>query len=1098
MNYIQASFNSGEWSPKLFARVDVKKYQSGAALLENFFIDYRGGASTRSGTRFVAETWQGPWDGGGPAPGHLVSSIDGEAVVGNQPSYATWSKIPTVNIHYKGTPPAKAPTITVVLSSLAVGLQYQGLVQVYDATIGKPYSVGEVLTFEGGLVVRVDTVRPIGYWGNPMVPNFTEPDLVTVQAMQSVSGPIGTVFPTFLYQLASTGSGSGARGVPLLPKASVHIDFGPAGFDIDQISGITLTDDTQPYPWIDVPLHITATAPIGPVVPPGPDPSPGGPVRLITFQISASTGYVLEFGNYYIRPIYNGAVLPVIIRSPYSSGELAKLKFAQNVTMMILCHPNHPPYRLDFLGPTNWTMAPCVFGSTISGPPGAWLSPAFATGQADLLSYYSYIVTAIDRNGQESLPSPPANGGPWQDIRIVAGSITIGWPGVTGAVSYNVYRAAVSYNAAVPAGVVYGYIGNTQGTAFIDDNISPDFSITPPVHHNPFQGSGYSLIGITLSSGGSYTQVPQVTIQGNGAGSGATAVATLGLTGSTEWSSTIGRGSGSLSVRPGQVYTARMLTTLLTGPSFNVKVTSAVDHGPNVNTVTFTYIAITAPINDDGTLATGHYVSTLMGADWLMSDQPVNIYMGVTSVTLTSGGSGYTNGAQVFFNPPGAAASAIVEGNDFVGNPTVPGFFQQRLVLAAPTQSPQTFFMSQPGNFFNFNTSTISQPTDAITATLVSGELNTIKSMVSQTSGLLMLTDRNSWIVTGGQGKGSAVSPASIVANAQSFNGASDVPPVVSNFDVLYVQSKGSSVRDSAYNVYADVFTGTDISVMASHLFYDRHIKEWAIAEEPFRMIWAVRDDGVMLTLTFMKEQEFIGWTHQVTSGNYESVCSVVETNTAIGMADCIYVVVNRGGARWIERVMERIFPNGAFDAWCVDAGVQYSGPPVTHFSGATHLVGKTVTGLADGKVIPPFVMGLGGAFDLPSAASKVTVGLPFTCKLQTLPLDLGDPTIQGKVKKISSVDLLTSETLGVKSGSAWAYLKPMKDFQVGQVSTMRTGLGSQVITDLVTGQGRIWLDPTTNVPGQVVVQQDLPLPATILGVVLDVTVGDGDARGSR
>ena len=41
----QASFNSGEWSPNLYARVDLQKYHSGAALLENFYVDYRGGAS---------------------------------------------------------------------------------------------------------------------------------------------------------------------------------------------------------------------------------------------------------------------------------------------------------------------------------------------------------------------------------------------------------------------------------------------------------------------------------------------------------------------------------------------------------------------------------------------------------------------------------------------------------------------------------------------------------------------------------------------------------------------------------------------------------------------------------------------------------------------------------------------------------------------------------------------------------------------------------------------------------------------------------------------------------------------------------------------
>ena len=54
----QASFNSGEWSPNLFARVDLAKYKAGAALLENFFVDYRGGASTRVGTEYITQAYK--------------------------------------------------------------------------------------------------------------------------------------------------------------------------------------------------------------------------------------------------------------------------------------------------------------------------------------------------------------------------------------------------------------------------------------------------------------------------------------------------------------------------------------------------------------------------------------------------------------------------------------------------------------------------------------------------------------------------------------------------------------------------------------------------------------------------------------------------------------------------------------------------------------------------------------------------------------------------------------------------------------------------------------------------------------------------------
>src|SRR6266436_1824227 len=66
-NVIQTSFNSGEWSPSLYAQVNLKQYHSGAALLRNFFVDHRGGATTRPGTRYVLQTF-----GGGNAVVRLI------------------------------------------------------------------------------------------------------------------------------------------------------------------------------------------------------------------------------------------------------------------------------------------------------------------------------------------------------------------------------------------------------------------------------------------------------------------------------------------------------------------------------------------------------------------------------------------------------------------------------------------------------------------------------------------------------------------------------------------------------------------------------------------------------------------------------------------------------------------------------------------------------------------------------------------------------------------------------------------------------------------------------------------------------------------
>ena len=181
-------------------------------------------------------------------------------------------------------------------------------------------------------------------------------------------------------------------------------------------------------------------------------------------------------------------------------------------------------------------------------------------------------------------------------------------------------------------------------------------------------------------------------------------------------------------------------------------------------------------------------------------------------------------------------------------------------------------------------------------------------------------------------------------------------------------------------------------------------------------MAWAVRDDGQMLTLTFLKEQEFIGWTHHITTnGKFKSVCTVTESTASAGNVDAVYTVVERvingHTVKYIERFAERAFPNGVADAWCVDAGLQYTGSPTTAFQGAEHLAGQTVTGLADGQIITPFVMPTNGQFTLPTPAAKVTVGLAYTCKLQTPALELGEPSVQGKVKKITAVDVRVSQT---------------------------------------------------------------------------------------
>ena len=333
----------------------------------------------------------------------------------------------------------------------------------------------------------------------------------------------------------------------------------------------------------------------------------------------------------------------------------------------------------------------------------------------------------------------------------------------------------------------------------------------------------------------------------------------------------------------------------------------------------------------------------------------------ILSITMTATGSGYTQsatsatitsstGSGVLLTPvvqSGEVVAVIVEseGEDYVETDTVsisgdgsgatatlvlgpvsgtyPGvvtYFQQRRMFASTTQEPDTYFMSQPGAFSNFDASLPTVDSDAIIGTPWSTQVNGIAAMVSMPGGVVILTGGGAWQLSGGQ-QSISVTPSRQQATPQAYNGCSPVVmPIVINYDILYVQQKGSAVYDLSYNFFVNIYTGEDLTVMSSHLFKDRTISEWCWSQEPYKIVWVVQSDGTLLSLTFLKEQEIRGWARHDTQGQFVSVCSISESPD-----DAVYFVVKRyiqGAYRYyIERMDARRWDT-VEDSWCVDAGL--------------------------------------------------------------------------------------------------------------------------------------------------------------------------------
>ena len=245
------------------------------------------------------------------------------------------------------------------------------------------------------------------------------------------------------------------------------------------------------------------------------------------------------------------------------------------------------------------------------------------------------------------------------------------------------------------------------------------------------------------------------------------------------------------------------------------------------------------------------------------------------------------------------------------------------------------------GNFVNMGANIPLRDDDALSFTLNSLKVNQIKHLVPMEE-LLTFTSGSEWKVGSGE---IAFTPSTMRVRSQGAVGCSDVPPVVIGDTVLFVQEKGNSVRDLGYAEGTNTYRGQDLTLWANHLFRGFEIEEWAFAQVPFSVIWCVRDDGKMVALTYLKDQEVWAWHQHETDGIYESVCSISE-----GQEDAVYVIVKRtidgSTKRYVEKMHTRYFDT-IEDAFFVDSGLTYDEPVVV--SGATQADPVVITATGHG-----------------------------------------------------------------------------------------------------------------------------------------------------
>ncbi|MDE5879044.1 MAG: hypothetical protein K2G99_03315, partial [Desulfovibrio sp.] len=238
--------------------------------------------------------------------------------------------------------------------------------------------------------------------------------------------------------------------------------------------------------------------------------------------------------------------------------------------------------------------------------------------------------------------------------------------------------------------------------------------------------------------------------------------------------------------------------------------------------------------------------------------------------------------------------------NPFSGSGNWPSqvfFHQQRLGFAATRNRPMTIWLSRSGEFESMAASTPPKDDDAIEVTLAAAQANRICWLSPDRQALTFGTEGSEWTLSASEGV--ALTPGSAGFELQTTNGGDDAVAAISaGGGVIYVQRGGSAVRQFAYNYSADKYLGQDLTLVARHLLRDAPIVAWAYQEEPHSVIWCVLADGRLAGLTFMPEQEVIGWHRHDTDGAFKDVAVIP------GLPDDqVWFLVQRAGGLCVERL---------------------------------------------------------------------------------------------------------------------------------------------------------------------------------------------------
>lgn len=226
--------------------------------------------------------------------------------------------------------------------------------------------------------------------------------------------------------------------------------------------------------------------------------------QTLTIILADSTMFIATAGQL----LMNGSQ-PYSISTPFNSSQLDDLRFSQNADVITFTSTKTPPTELKRHGATDWRFAQIDTAPDIEPPSSISATATYPdsvlngstkfdddnynpdTATMDTVTA-TYVVTSIDDDGRESMPSSAVS--TKCNYYITGATVELSWSAVSQAQYYRVYRSVSG---------VFGFLAQTDLASLSDQGTTPDTSMTPPKYNAPFiEKAGGKIVSIQVENGG--------------------------------------------------------------------------------------------------------------------------------------------------------------------------------------------------------------------------------------------------------------------------------------------------------------------------------------------------------------------------------------------------------------------------------------------------------------------------------------------------------------------------------------------------------------------------------------------------------------------